>query len=117
MHPLLFEEGYPDYVKRRHNIANIEHVSNLGECETFEFALGEVMSSIEQVVKGTPSKRCLTVAAFYSRHRARPEIDPEDRYYLKMHAPIVEDLPAGARRYHEHLMGHLDRRIRQLVEE
>lgn len=111
----FFEDGYAEYIKRRDEIASLEHMSNLGECETFESALEEVVSGIERLVKGTPAERCLTVAAFYTRRRCRPEIDPEDRYYFKTHAPIIDDVPPGVRRYHEHLMGHLGRRIDQLM--
>lgn len=63
----------------------------------------------------TPADRCLTVAAFYERHRLRPEIDPEDRYYFKTHAPVIDEVSPGVRRYHEHLMDHLRKRLDQLM--
>jgi hypothetical protein len=111
----FFATAYEDWVVCRAELENIEHFSNLADVEDVETSFREVISKIQQVVRGRPAEGCLKVAVSYARRKMRVSVDPEDRYHFKNHAAVVTDLEGDFRLFHEMLMNRMFLRLDALA--
>ena len=89
----VFAMSYRDYQTCRANIANIDHVTNLGSVPDPANAFRELTDEYKRILENRPARLCAQVAMIWSWEIRR--CDSESQYPFPSHVPVIRKLEGG----------------------
>jgi hypothetical protein len=108
---ITFAASYRAYQNCKPDIGRIVHESNLGLVEDNDESLAEVSAAIEKIVRDGRATFCVGIASLWLRESGR--IDPDDRYFLEAHVPVLGELRGEHRLFHDAVTDALHRLVEQ----